>query len=252
MESRAGLFDFIRKTSFLTFIFAWIISMIIFGIIYFLSSTTGIIISIYNGFLVGIIFGFGSITFQGATLIVSYIQLALSIIIVLILLDKLLQRYVFPQYHVRHAQDKKINTTMLMMSIFRNDIDKAMHELRTKARTTISIREIEALIDGLYVAFLDIEKLFSHKNIHRSKIQDIQYRMLTENIQDSLEKLEKFIAMLDSKNISWKDKSTEFWLRYIINAASKITSHAEHIKNPKIIIALENTKEYVDNIEKKL
>jgi hypothetical protein len=139
-----------------------------------------------------------------------------------------------------------------MMSIFRSDIDKIRYEFKAKTRHHVNIRDIEAVIDGLYVVFLDVEKLFSSKNQHRHRLRPIQYHMLTENIQDSLEKLAKFIDFLEEHKIIWKDKSTEFWLRYILQTANKIAENADHVKNPKVIIALENTREYTERIAKKL
>ena len=141
------------------------------------------------------------IVHAGLSTIIVYVQLLLSIIIILILADKIVQKYVHPSYHAAHSQDKKVNTLMLTMSIFRNQIDKMTHEYTTKKRHKIAINEIESIIDGLYVAFLDIEKMFSSKNVHRHKLKNIQYLMLTENIEDSLDKLSKFLSFLE-KNIN--------------------------------------------------
>ena len=78
--------------------------------------------------------------------------------------------------------------------------------------------------------------------------------MLTDNIEDSLEKLSHFIDFLEKHKIEWKDKSVEFWLRYILETADKIALNFDTtgIKNPKVIIAVENIREFTENIEKKL
>ena len=214
----------------------------------------GLFKSIYASFLIATLFGFTKVGYAGLLAAIVYIQLGLSILIILILIDKLLQKYVMPNYYISNVQDKKINTVMLMMSIFRQDTDRMMHEFLSKTLHHINIKDIESIIDGLYVAFLDVEKLFSSKNIHRHRIKSLQYLMLTENIEDSLEKLSRFIDFLDKHKIEWKDKSVEFWLRYILESADKIALNVDTsgIKTPKVIIAIENIKEYTEKIEKKL
>ena len=265
-----GLFSFIRKTSFLTFFLSWIVSIFIFAFIYWAISllTSGLVLegeqilfnvsglfrSIYASFLIATIFGMIKIDYEGILVFFIYLQLFFSIAIILILVDKLLQKYILPYHHNNNSLDKKVNTMMLMMSIFRNDIDKMKYEFKAKTSHNIKIKDIEAIIDGLYVVFLDIEKLFSVKSIHKNKIKDIQYLMLTANIEDSLEKLSEFIEFLDKHKIEWKDKSVEFWLRYILETADKITMNVDtsKINNPRVIIAIENIKEYTQKIEEKL
>jgi hypothetical protein len=143
---------------------------------------------------------------------------------------------------------------ILTMSIFRTDIDRIKSEFKSKTKHDVDIKEIEAIIDGLYVTFLDIDTMFSVKNIHKHKISDSQYLMVITNIEDSLTKLTKFIDFLEEHKISWKDKSVEFWLRYILETADKITLHFDDIKikNPKLIIAIENIKDLTQAIEKKI
>ena len=143
---------------------------------------------------------------------------------------------------------------ILTMSIFRSDIDKIRHEFKAKTKHDVNIKEIEAIIDGLYVTFLDIDRMFSIKNVHKEHITDRQYLIVVANIEDSLHKLSKFVDFLDEHKISWKDKSVEFWLRYILETADKITLHFDDVKinNPRLIIAIENIKELTETIEKKL
>jgi hypothetical protein len=183
-----------------------------------------------------------------------YLQLAFSGLVILILIDKLLQKYIFPHYHIHHNKDKKINTMILTMSIFRSDIDALKSEFKAKTKHDVNIKEIEAIIDGLYVTFLDIDRMFGVKNIHKHTITDEQYLIVITNIEDSLHKLSKFIDFLDEHKIVWKDKGIEFWLRYILETADKITMHFDDvkIKNPKMIIAIENIKDFTESIEKKL
>ncbi|HIH31447.1 TPA: hypothetical protein HA235_01955 [Candidatus Woesearchaeota archaeon] len=269
MEYNKGLFAWIRKTSFTKFFVAWLIAVFAFSIIYWLASplnslilnneplmlsVTGLFRSMFASLLVGTIFGFGKLVFNGLIAVVVYIQLIFSIIILLILVDKIIQKYVMPHYHNTHHHDKKVHTMVLMMSIFRQDIDRIMHEFRTKKRTHISIKEIEAIIDGLYVVFLDIEKIFSLKNIERHKIRNMQYFILSENVEASLEKLHEFIEFAIKHDIEWKDKSTEFWIRYILETAEKIVTNMEdfHLKNPKNIIAIENIRDYADKINQRI
>ena len=59
---------------------------------------------------------------------------------------------------------------------------------------------------------------------------------------------------MDKHKIEWKDKSIEFWLRYILETADKIAASVDtsEIKNPKVIIAIENIKDYTEKIEDKL
>jgi len=269
-EKSGGLFNWIRRTSFLRFFVSWLISIVIFALIYWiialfsgsivlenqaiLFSIEGLFRSIYASFLIATIFGIVKIGHFGLLSVIVYIQMAFTIIVLFILIDKLLQKYVAPDYHASTSQDKKINTVMLMMSIFRQDADRLMHEFKSKGSGHINLKEIEAMIDGLYVAMLDVEKLVSIKNIHRHKIKNIQYLMLTENIDDSLEKLSILIEFLDKHKIEWKDKSIEFWLRYILETADKIAASVDtsEIKNPKVIIAIENIKDYTEKIEDKL
>jgi len=270
MDKKDGLFAWIRRTSFLRFFTAWIIGIFAFTIIYWIFSLIspglslgagnilfnmqGLLESLYASFLAATIFGIVQITASMLFKILVYIQLAFSGLVILILIDKLLQKYVFPHYNIHHTQDKKINTMILTMSIFRSDIDKIKAEFRAKTKHDVNIKEIEATIDGLYVTFLDIDKMFSVKNIHRHTITDHQYLMVVTNIEDSLHKLSKFIDFLTEHKISWKDKSVEFWIRYILETADKITMHFDDVKlkNPKMIIAIENIKELTQDIEKKL
>lgn len=271
MGEQIGLFERIRKTSFLNFFLAWFIGIFVFMIIYWILSGinpsisvgtspiihfdfNGLMESLYASLLVATIFGVIKITAVSTLQVFVYIQLILSGIIIMILIDKLLQKYVFPHYHISHSQDKKINTMILTMSIFRSDIEKLKSEFRSKTKHDVNIKEIEAIIDGLYVTFLDIDKMFSVKNIHKHHITDQQYLLVITNIEDSLHKLSKFVDFLNEHKISWKDRSVEFWMRYILETADKITMHFDDvkIKNPKLIIAIENIKELTETIEKKI
>ncbi len=267
--AKPGLFEWIRKTSFLYFFVYWILAVIIFGILYWFISifSTGLAISaepltftflnffrgIYASLLMATLFGTTMVTTAGIFTVLMYIQVAFTLIVLFILVDKIVQKWVAPHHGIHH-QDKKIHSVMLMMSIFRNDVDRVQHSFRSRARTHISTKEIEAIIDGLYVAFLDVEKLVSAKNLERHAIRNIQYLMITENIQDSLEKLEQFIEFLDAHHLTWKDAHVEFWLHYILDTAEKITLHADtaKIENPKILVALHNIRDHVRKIKQKL
>jgi len=273
MTEKAGLFAWIRETSFLRFFTAWVIGIFLFTIVYWLLTLLGsginimtvdgnailfnfigLIDALYASLLTATIFGVVKVIATGIFRLFLYAQLAFSGVVILILIDKILQKYVFPQYHISHTQDKKINTMILMMSIFREDIGKLKAEFKAKTKHDVNIKEIEAIIDGLYVTFLDVDKIFSVKNIHKHHITDHQYLMVVTNMEDSLHKLSTFIDFLDDHKISWKDKSVEFWLRYILETADKITMHFDDvkIKNPKLIIAIENIKDFTETIEKKL
>ena len=262
---KKGLFQLVRETSFTKFFIAWIVSIFVFGIIYWIFSLfnplfvegvpinftfLGLFNGLYASLLIATVFGLKTVVHIGIITVLIYIQLFISAVLLLILADKIIVKYVHPHYHVSHHQDKKINTLMLMMSVFRNDSDRLMHEYTTKKKH-ITIKEIESIIDGLYVVFLDVEKMFSEKNLHRHKIKTIQYLMLTENIEDSLHKLEKFIKFLETHKIHWKDHSTEFWMKYILDTAENIAHNIEDsdIKSPKVIIAVENIKEYASRIK---
>lgn len=271
MVEKRGLFAWIRRTSFLTFLLLWVSGIFLFTFIYFFLSiilseslivsgvslhfnVTGLIGSLYASLLIATIFGIIEISAHSLYLFFVYVQLAFSAFLVLILVDKLLQKYVFPHTHIHHIQDKKINTLILMMSIFREDISKLKNSFKSKTKNNIDIKDIEAIIDGLYVTFLDIDKMFSVKNIHKHKITSSQNMIVIANIEDSLHVLSKFIDFLDIHKIEWKDKSVEFWLRYILETADRITMHFEDIKlkDPKIIILLENIKELTELLEKKI
>jgi len=269
-KNSLGIFEFIRKTSFLAFFIAWMLSLFVFAIIYWMItlfspsialqgvelnfSIIGLFKNIYVSFLIATLLGISLIKSTGIATAVVYLQAAISIGIILIILDKLFQKYIVPHYNHYIHQDKKINSLMLAMSIFRNDVDRLMHELRSRQRHELKIKEIEAIIDGLYVALIDIEKLFSEKNIERHRIRNVQYLMLTTNIENSLENLDKFIIIMNNYDILWKDKSTEFWIRRILETADKIIVKIDHsrLKNPQMIIAIENIKEYTQRIEMKI
>ncbi len=214
----------------------------------------GLIESLYASLLVATIFGIIKISFNMLYSFFIYAQLAFSGLVIFILIDKLLQKYAFPNYHAHHTQDKKINTLILMMSIFREDISRLKNEFKSKTKNHVKITEIEAIIDGLYVTFLDIDKMFSVRNIHKHNITSSQNLIVITNIEDSLYSLSKFIDFLDDHKIEWKDKSVEFWLRYILETADKITMHFDDLKvqNPKFVIAMENIKDLTESIEKKI
>jgi len=273
MAEKVGLFAWIRNTSFLRFFTAWIVGIFLFTIIYWLLSLIGsginimsvdgntlifnfdgLINALYGSLLTATIFGVIKVIATGIFRIFLDVQLAFSGLVILILIDKLFQKYVFPQYHIGHTQDKKINTMIVTMSIFRSDIERLRLEFKAKTKHDVNIKEIEAMIDGLYVTFLDIDKMFSVKNVHKHRITDRQYLIVVTNIEDSLHKLSKFVDFLEEHKISWKDKSVVFWLRYILETADRITMHFDDvkIKNPKLIIAIENIKGYTESIEKKL
>ena len=82
----------------------------------------------------------------------------------------------------------------------------------------------------------------------------MQYFILSENVEASLEKLHEFIEFAIKHDIEWKDKSTEFWIRYILETAEKIVTNMEdfHLKNPKNIIAIENIRDYADKINQRI
>lgn len=262
---KKGLFQLIRETSFTKFLLAWIVSIFIFGIIYWTLSASntitmneqavsftflGFFNGLYASLLIALIFGLGIIAHEGIIAAAAYVQVAVSCILLFILADKIIMKYVHPHYHATHHQGKKINTLMLMMSVFRTDSDRLMHEYATKKKE-ITIKEIESIIDGLYVVFLDVENLFSEKNLHRHKISKMQYLMLTENIEDSLHKLERFILFMERHGMSWKDKSTEFWMHYILDTTEKIAHNLENsdMKSSKVIIAVENIREHAGRIK---
>ncbi len=216
-------------------------------------SIDGFFMSLYASFLTGTIFGFGFIIPSSFLVSLTYIQFGLSIIIGLILVDKLVQNYILETYHTHHHHEKKINTLMLMMSIFREDITRIRNAHKTHSKE-IPIKEIEAIIDGLYVVFIDVEKLFSTRNPKKDSMKNIHYLMLLTNIEDSLHSLLQFITFLRNHHIDWKDKSTEFWIQYIIETARKLVSHVDtaKINNPRVSIAVENIGEYADHIEQLL
>ncbi len=266
-----GLFEYIRNTSFVSFLVYWVVSVFVFALLYLLSSlinsgslsvsneavsfsVSGLILCLSTSFLIGTIFGMGRIVYNGLFTALVYIQLAFSIIIILILIDKLLNKYVFPQYHAHSHQDKRINTAALMMSIFRHDIDRIRAELKSRSHHDVNIKEIEAIIDGLYLAFLDIDKIFSAKNIHRHKITDRQHVMILTNMEDSLRKLSEFIDFLEEHKMNWKDKNIEFWINYVLETVERIVIHFDDIKitNPHLMISLENVQDVALNIEKKI
>lgn len=270
MENKPkGLFDWIRKTSFLNFFLDWVLSIFLFGILYWVLSIfvntltlkteilkftfTGLFKAIYASFLTGTLIGISYVDF-GSFIFLIYIQAGFTILIIMILIDKILQKWVFPNHHATHSQEKRLHTIMLMLSIFREDVHKIKAEFRSNTKQNINIKEIEAIIDGLYVAFLDIEKMFSIKNPHRHKIKNMQYLMMTVNVEDSLETLSKFIDFLEKHKIEWKDKSVEFWLTYILETADKIVLNidTDHVQNPKVIIAVENIKESIEKLQNKL
>ena len=260
-----GLFDFIRRTSFTRFFVAWILLMFAFGILYWLLSLiapldingeslrftfAGIFHGIYGSFLIATIIGLGSISHLGFLSAIIYIQLAASIILILILADKIIQKYIHPHYHATHHQDRKIHHLMLMMSIFRNDAEKMMHQ-HGKGKK-ISIKDIESVIDGLYVAFVDAEKTVSSRNPQRHRIKTLQHVMLLENIESSLQGLQKLISYLSKNDVEWKDRSTGFWVRYIIETARNITVHIDTAKSPRLAIAVENIRDCAEKIESRL
>lgn len=270
LMQRRGLFEYIKQTPFLYFFLAWLGSILIIGVLYWIFSLLGpginlngellefsilaIFKNVYASILAATLFGAGLLTTSGIYTILVYLQIAITIVFLLILLDKIVQRWIAPYHHNLYAQDKKITTIMLMMSIFRNDVDRILHALRNKSRTHITTKEIEAIIDGLYVAFLDAEKLFSAKNPKRGELKNIQYLMITENIQDSLEKLEHFLNTLQHHHVGWKDKSVEFWLQYILETSDRITHTVEEhkIDSPKIIVALNHIREHAQKIREKI
>ena len=262
-----GLFQYIKETTFTKFVISWIIGIVLFAILYWVSSIwfsfevnsvvvepniLGFFNALYGSLLIAVIFGITLVKYSTIAILV-YIQVFFSVVLLLILADKIIQRYIHPHYHEAHHQDKKINTLMLMMSVYRTDVDRLMHNYAANNKE-IKIKEIEAAIDGLYVVFLDVEKLFSEKNLHRHRIKPIQYLMLTENIEDSLNKLEKFIKFLEKHKIAWKDNSTEFWMKYILNTANGIAHNIENsdMKSPKITLAIENIKQYAQDLQEKI
>ncbi|MEM4637433.1 MAG: hypothetical protein QXK76_00195 [Candidatus Woesearchaeota archaeon] len=265
---KKGLFKIIRETSFTKILILWLLSILFFGIIYwlFLLNTNnqillneekitfnieGFFSSIYVS-LLNSTFLTSGIKIIGIIKIFFVIQTIITILIVLILIDKIIMKYIYPEYYLSHYYDKKINTLMLMMSIFRNDADRLMHEYSTKKKH-IQIKDIESLIDGFYVALVDMEKIFSEKNIHKHKIKKIQYLMLTENIEDTLHKLQILLSFLEKNKINWRDKSTEFWIKYILKTTQNIANNIEKSKiNPNILIATGKIKEYVEQIEEKI
>ena len=267
---RRGLFEWVKNTPFLYFFLAWLGSILVIGILYWVISLIGpginlngellefsilaIFKNLYASVLAATLFGVGLLTTSGIYTLLIYLQIAITTLFLLVLLDKIVQRWITPYHHNLYAQDKKINTIMLMMSIFRNDVDRILHALHTKSKTHIATKEIEAIIDGLYVAFLDAEKLFSTKNPKRAELKNIQYLMITENIQDSLEKLEQFLNALQQHHIDWKDKSVEFWLGYILETSDRITHAVEEHKfdSPKIIVALGHIREHTQKIRGKI
>ncbi|GIU69443.1 MAG: hypothetical protein KatS3mg002_0679 [Candidatus Woesearchaeota archaeon] len=264
---KKGPFQLIRETSFIKFFIGWIISIIVFGLIYFIfflfkitsfgQETSSIFLGLFNCIYVSITIAlfYGIYTISGNTLVQSivYLQAFLSFIFIVVIVDKIVVKYIYPHYHTTHYQDKKINTLMLMMSIFRGDVNKLIH-VHYKNKKIITIKDIESIIDGLYVVFLDIEKMLSERNIHRHKIKKIQYLMLIDNISDCLTMLEHLLIFLEKNNITWRDKNTEFWIKYIIEAAEKIAENMKktNLKTPRILIALENITEYSEKLKEKI
>jgi hypothetical protein len=247
-----------------------VISIFLFTLVYWISSFlgsglivdsntinldfSGLVESLYASLLISTIFGFSEISGNLFQTVIIYFQFALSIILVLILIDKLLQKYVFPTYHIHHNKDKKINTMTLTMSIFRSDIERLKAEFKAKTKQHVNIRDIESIVDGLYITFLDIDKMFGSKNVHKKYISDRQYLIILTNIEDSLHTLSKFIDFLTNHKIEWKDKHINFWINHILDTAEKVTMHFDEVKtrDHKMIIAVENIKDYVETIRKKI
>jgi hypothetical protein len=217
-------------------------------------SINGFIESLYASLLTATFFGFSSLKYLGFFNILAYIQIIFSLSVFIILIDKFLKKYAFPVYHTHHAQDRKLNTITLTMSIFRNDIERIKLEYRSKSRHHINVKDIESIVDGLYIAFLDIDKIFGRKNIHRSKIDKRQYAIILTNVEDSIHVLSKFIDFLNNHNINWNDRNIRFWINHILDTSDNIILHFEdeQIKNPKLIVSVENIREYVSEIRSKL
>lgn len=265
-----GLFAWIRRTGFGVFLSSWVISIFLFTLVYWISSlfgaglmvdsnsvsfdVPGLLESLYASLLISTIFGFSQVEGSIFHTVIMYFQFALSIILILILVDKLLQKYVFPTYHLHHNKDKKINTMTLTMSIFRSDIERLKAEFKAKTKQHVNIKDIESIIDGLYIAFLDIDKMFGSKNRYKHHITDRQYLIILTNIEDSLHTLSKFIDFLTNHKIEWKDKHIHFWINHILDTAEKTTLHFDDVKtrDHKMIIAVENIKDYVETIRKKI
>jgi flagellin-specific chaperone FliS len=257
------LFEFIRKKSVVYFLIVWGISLFLFGIIYWLLTLTGntnnlllgsktiefgffsLLETLYISLLISTLLGLGSIGYSGIYTPLIYIQAIFSAVFLLILAEKIAKTYI--DIH-GHQQDKKVNTMMLMMSVIRNDMDRITHDNKINKKH-IRIKDVESIIDGLYVVFLDMEKIFSQKNIHRHKLRNTQFIMLTENVDDSLFKINIFITYMEHHHITWKDKSVEFWMHYILDTAEKIVLNLEdsNIKTPRLLIAIANIR---DNSEK--
>ena len=269
MGKSFGVFKYIRETSISNFMIYWIISFFIFGVLQFLAviffnsiSLNGAVLqpdfkgfleSIFSSMLIGTFFDITKVVTNSLSTILLYIQVFFSAIIILIVIDKLFIRLIHPNYSANKIQDKKINTAALMMSIFRNDVEK-IHKEHDTGKKLITLKEVEATIDGLYVAFLDVEKLSSAKNTHRHKISPSQYEMVLVGIEDSLAHLESFITYLEEQKIDWRDKSIKFWLNYILETADKIALNTHHMGHTSgsIVFCIENIKNHIESIQVKL
>ncbi len=261
-----GLFQKIRSTSFLSIVLWWLIAIFVFGLFYWVFSLftpmtvgletitfdgLGLFKGLYASFLVATLIQ-GSTVALGSFQLLAYIQLAWTVIVLFILVDKIIQLWMMPHYHANFTQHRKINTVMVMLSVFRSDVDRIRYEYSSAQKEKISSQEIESIIDNLYVACIDVEKLCSSKNIHKHAMSNAQLLMLMKSVDSSLETLDAFITFLDKHHVAWQEKQTTFWLRYIFESTKKIVEHLDGVRAPQMIVALENIREYTDRLEKKI
>ncbi|HEY9701379.1 MAG TPA: hypothetical protein V6C58_02980, partial [Allocoleopsis sp.] len=81
-----------------------------------------------------------------------------------------------------------------------------------------------------------------------------QYGIILANVEDSMHVLSKFIDFLNLHKIDWHDRNIKFWITHILDTSDNIILHFEEekIKNPRLIVSVENIREYVSEMRKKL
>lgn len=229
----------------------WSLIVILFGLIYFLFSTStttlynnidhfptrNILDHVYFSFVAATTAGFGDIVPLGLFKIASIIEIIFGVIFLALITSKIVsikQDVILGEiYEISFAE--KINRLRSSLFLFRQNLNRIIAKTE---EGTIKKREISEMYH--YLSFFEdtlkeIEKILEQekKSSYTKKIDPVSIELIYISILDSFEKLSELLNLLELNNKEWKKEITITLIKRGLEQNSNIT---EQIKAKNLLV----------------
>lgn len=263
--------SWIDKITFLNIFVIWTTVIVIFGIVYYLSSgnssflyysnnkekVINLIDNVYFSFVAATTAGFGDIVPSGFFKIITIIELIFGLLLLAFVTSKLVsikQDAILNELYETSFNEKiyKIRSSLLL---FRQNISKIINKIEEK---TIRKREINEIYT--YLSFLEdilneikLQMEKSPDNSFTKVIDPLNIELIFNSIINSFEKLFELISSLEQNKLEWKRDIT---IQLIDKCISINKSLFERLNSEKLIEEKSDfnsqNKKIIDLLEKSI